>query len=68
MINGHWALRHFFASYMHEKGYTDKQIQEMGGWKTPYVLNTVYKHAMNMDDVKEEMAEQISIALRVFGE
>jgi len=62
------ALRHFFASYMHEKGYTDKQIQEMGGWKTPYVLNTVYKHAMNMDDVKEEMAEQISIVLRVFGE
>jgi len=62
------ALRHFFASYMHEKGYTDKQIQEMGGWKTPYVLNTVYKHAMNMDDVKEEMAEQISIVLAIFGE
>lgn len=62
------ALRHFFCSYMHDLGYSDKQIQEMGGWKTPYVLNTVYKHAMNMDDVKEEMAEQISIVLRVFGE
>ena len=62
------ALRHFFCSYMHDLGYSDKQIQEMGGWKTSYTIDTVYKHAMNMDDVKEEMAYQISIVLRVFGE
>jgi len=52
-------LRHFFASYMHELGYTDKQIQEMGGWKTNNVLKTVYQHAMSMNEVKEDMANQI---------
>lgn len=62
------ALRHFFASYMHDLGYSDKQIQEMGGWKTDNVMKTVYQHAMNMDDVKEEIAETISIALSVFSE
>lgn len=54
------ALRHFFASYMHDKGYSDKQIQEMGGWKTTYVLDTVYKHAMNMNETKTQMSNDIS--------
>ena len=57
------ALRHFFASYMHDLGYSDKQIQEMGGWKTDSVMKTVYQHAMNMNEVKSEMSEQVASLL-----
>ena len=49
-------LRHFFASYMHDLGYSDKQIQEFGGWKTSDVMKTVYQHAMEMDKAKLSMA------------
>ena len=52
-------LRHFFASYMHSKGYTDKQIQEMGGWKTDNIMKTVYQHAMDMEQAKERAASDI---------
>lgn len=52
-------LRHFFASYMHDLGYSDKQIQEMGGWKTNNIMKTVYQHAMSMNEVKSDMANQI---------
>ena len=52
-------LRHFFASYMHSKGYTDKQIQEMGGWKTDNIMKTVYQHAMDMESAKTSMASDI---------
>ena len=57
------ALRHFFASYMHDLGYSDKQIQEMGGWKTDNVMKAVYQHAMDMDEVKTEI---VSIVERLF--
>ena len=56
-------LRHFFASYMHDLGYSDKQIQEFGGWKTSEVMKTVYQHAMEMDKVKENMANNIGSLL-----
>ena len=52
-------LRHFFASYMHDLGYSDKQIQEFGGWKTDAIMKTVYQHAMEMNKVKSEMAQSI---------
>lgn len=52
-------LRHFFASYMHDLGYSDKQIQEFGGWKTDAIMKTVYQHAMDMNKVKSEMANSI---------
>ena len=52
-------LRHFFASYLHQKGYTDKQIQEMGGWKTDNVMKTVYQHAMDMESAKRNVAADI---------
>ena len=53
-------LRHFFASYLHDiGGYSDKQIQEMGGWKTDYVLRTVYQHAMETEKAKEKAALEI---------
>lgn len=53
-------LRHFFASYMHDLGYSDKQIQEFGGWKTDQVMKTVYQHAMEMDKVKKNMSDNIN--------
>ena len=52
-------LRHFFASYMHNLGYTDKQIQEFGGWKTDEVMKKVYQHAMDVDQAKVDMANKI---------
>ena len=49
-------LRHFFASYMHNLGYSDKQIQDFGGWKTDNVMKTVYQHSMEMEQTKTEIA------------
>ncbi len=51
-------LRHFFASYLHNLGYTDKQIQKLGGWKSD-VMKNVYQHAMDVDETKKEMAKAI---------
>jgi integrase len=49
-------LRHFYASYLHNLGYSDMQIQEMGGWKTNSVMKTVYQHGMEMEKTKNEVA------------
>lgn len=49
-------LRHFFASYAHDLGYTDAQIQKMGGWSTDNVMKTVYRHAMNGDEASKQIA------------
>lgn len=56
-------LRHFFASYMHDLGYSDKQIQEFGGWKTDAVMKTVYQHAMDMEKVRQGMSNSIGSLL-----
>ena len=52
-------LRHFFASYMHDLGFSDKQIQAAGGWSTDNVMKTVYMHAMQMEEAKAEMAQAL---------
>lgn len=52
-------MRHFFASYMHQLGMSDKQIQEAGGWKTDGIMKTIYQHAMNMNEAKQKMADSI---------
>ena len=52
-------LRHFFASYMHDLGFSDKQIQDAGGWKTGNVMKTVYTHSMDLACAKNKMAEQL---------
>lgn len=56
-------MRHFFASYMHDLGYSDKQIQEFGGWKTDIIMKTVYQHAMDMENAKSSMASDIGSLL-----
>lgn len=53
-------LRHFFASYMHDLGYSDKQIQEAGGWRDgSRIMKMVYQHAMDLDEAKQSMASEI---------
>ena len=53
-------LRHFFASYAHQSGYTDKQIQEMGGWADgSRIMKMVYEHAMDMDNAKKSIADKL---------
>lgn len=52
-------MRHFFASYMHDMGYSPKQIQQAGGWKTPRVMETVYQHALDMESAQRKMSDDI---------
>lgn len=53
-------LRHFFASYSHELGYSDAVIQSMGGWSTDHVMKSVYRHAMNKDEAKKAIANDFN--------
>lgn len=53
-------MRHFFASYMHDLGYSDAIIQALGGWSTDSVMRTVYRHAMNEDEVKKAVVNDFS--------
>lgn len=54
-------MRHFFCSYAHDLGYTDQTIQEIGGWATPSVLRSVYRHAMNKDEAKKNIASDFNL-------
>ena len=53
-------LRHFFASYAHDLGYSDAVIQSIGGWSTDHVMKSVYRHAMNADEAKKNIASDFS--------
>lgn len=53
-------LRHFFASYSHDLGYSDAMIQKMGGWSTDNVMKSVYRHAMNEDQAAESIKKDFS--------
>lgn len=53
-------LRHFFASYSHELGYSDAVIQAVGGWATPHIMTSVYRHAMNEQEASLKMTDDFS--------
>ena len=53
-------LRHFFASYMHELGYSDQDIQEAGGWSSGHVMKGVYRHALDLEEKQTKMSDDIS--------
>ena len=53
-------LRHFFASYMHDQGFTDAQIMKIGGWKTDSVMKRVYRYALIDEDVQKKAAAALS--------
>lgn len=57
-------LRHFFASYSHDLGYSDAQIQKMGGWSTDNIMKTVYRYSMNDDQVAAQIKEDFSFCPR----
>lgn len=58
-------LRHFFASYAHNVlKLSDKQIQQLGGWRSNYTLQSVYEHSMN----DEEAGEAVALALGKLNE
>lgn len=39
-------LRHYYASYAHSMGMSDADIMKSGGWKSDYVMKSVYRHSM----------------------
>ena len=49
-------MRHFFASYAHELGYSDATIMSMGGWNSD-VMKRVYRHSMNEEESKNQIAK-----------
>lgn len=52
-------LRHFFASYMMQCGFTQKQVQGEVGWSTMYTMQELYQHAMDIDGARKGMAAAI---------
>ena len=54
-------LRHFFASYCHNVlKLSDAQIQQLGGWKTDYVMKNIYIQSMNDKKAAAQVAESFS--------
>ena len=53
-------LRHFFASYLHGQGFSDKQIEALGGWKSDYTLKKIYQHEMEMAQAKQKASDLLS--------
>lgn len=49
-------MRHFFASYAHELGYSDATIMSLGGWNSD-VMKRVYRHSMNEEESKNQIAK-----------
>lgn len=49
------SLRHYFASYAHSLGICDADIMAMGGWKSDYVMKSVYRESMMESQQKSAM-------------
>ena len=50
------SLRHYSASYLHAQGIPDAYIMSRGGWATPSVMQSVYRHALT--DKAQEMEQR----------
>ena len=50
------SLRHFFASFLHAQSIPDAYVLRAGGWTTPFVMERVYRHAL--DDIHLEMSQK----------
>ena len=46
------ALRHYCVSTLHAQGIPDEYIMERGGWATPHVLQSVYRHTLSDKSVE----------------
>ena len=49
--------RHFMASYLHSLGIPDAEIMRIGGWRTDYVMKSVYRHALAEEETARKVAE-----------
>jgi integrase len=49
--------RHFMASYLHSLGIPDAEIMRIGGWRTDYVMKSVYRHALAEEETARRVAE-----------
>ena len=53
-------LRHFFASYAHEKGIMSEQtIMETGGWRSAETLRKTYRHGMDVQNAQKKMFDSL---------
>lgn len=58
-------LRHYFASKM--LTITDKKtVQELGGWKTDYVMNNIYAHSMKEEKEKAKRLAAKELSKSIF--
>ena len=53
-------FRHFFASYAHYLGLSDADIMATGGWKTDYVMKSVYRHAMSTENAMKVYGDSVT--------
>ena len=53
-------LRHFFASYAHDMGYSDAVIQSVGGWSSDYVMKKIYRHAMAENEAVKSISSDFT--------
>lgn len=51
-------LRHYSASILHAIGIPDQYIMQYGGWKTDYVMKTVYRNVI--DEEMKKINDKIS--------
>ena len=54
-------LRHFFASYAHEKGMSEQAIMDTGGWRSAETLRSVYRHSMGLQDAQKATFEDLIV-------
>ena len=54
-------LRVFYASYAHSLGVPDVYIVKNGGWKTDYVMKSIYRNALRdkTDEMQKVVADNI---------
>lgn len=54
-------FRGYFASYAHSQGIPDAYIMKMGGWKTDYVMKSVYRDTLKDQEleIQKKIASQI---------
>lgn len=50
-------LRHFFVAYLHDQGYTDAEIQYIGGWKTDSVMKRNYRYALDKKSLNKKLQD-----------
>lgn len=51
-------LRHYYASILHVIGIPDQYIMQYGGWKTDFVMKTVYRNVI--DEESKKMSDKIA--------